>query len=151
STTISSADQARFVQRVAKAFEAATSHNGPLVVRLSPPELGSMRLEISVRDGAMTANVQTDNSSARNILLDNLPALRDRLEQQDIRIDRFNVEVQDRSTGGQPQMPDQNSGTNDSGRRYRSTNQLQTNDTVEAVTPSGSISLSGGGQLNVVI
>lgn len=150
-TSISSADQVRFVQRVAKAFEAAGNHDGPVVVRLSPPELGSLKLEISLRNGALTANVQTDNSATRNILLDNLPALRDRLEQQDIRIERFNVEVQDRSAGGQPQMPDQNPGSNDSARRYRAANTINVGANVEPAIQSGGLSLSGGGQLNVVI
>lgn len=150
-TTISAGDQARFVQRVAKAFEAARTHDGPLVLRLSPPELGSLRLEISLRDGALTAHVQTDNSSTRNILLDNLPALRDRLEQQDIHIERFNVEVQDRSPGGQPQLPDQNPGANDTGRRYRAPNSIESVASAEPAIQGAAPGLSDGGQLNVVI
>jgi flagellar hook-length control protein FliK len=110
-----------------------------------------MQLQISVKDGALTAQVQTDNSTTRNLLLDNLPALRERLEQQDIRIERFEVNVQDRSSGGQPQMPDQNPDTNDTGRRFRSTNSSTTSEISEPTVQSGGLSLSGGGQLNVVI
>jgi flagellar hook-length control protein FliK len=59
-----------------------------------------------MRDGTMTARLQVESDSARTMLLDNLPALRDRLAQQDIKVDRFDVHVGDRSTGGTPQGPD---------------------------------------------
>jgi len=67
-------DQARFVQRVARAFRAIGQRSGSLRLRLSPPQLGSLRLEITVRDGAMTARVEAETPTARNLLLDNLPA-----------------------------------------------------------------------------
>ena len=72
-------DRVRFVQRVARAFETLGNRGGTLRLRLHPPELGSLQLEISVRNGAMTARLETETSTARNLLLDNLPALRDRL------------------------------------------------------------------------
>ena len=58
-------------------------------LKLSPPELGSMRLEITVRNGALTARAETETSAARNVLLDNLPALRERLAQHDIKVQQF--------------------------------------------------------------
>jgi len=94
-------DRVRFVQRVAGAFRALGG-DGSVRLRLSPPELGSLRLEISVRNGQMTARLETENSTVRNLLLDNLPALRDRLAQQEIKIEQFNVELTDRSPGGLP-------------------------------------------------
>ena len=48
----------------------------------------------------MTARVEAETPAARNILLDNLPALRDRLAQQDIKVQRFNVDLMDRSGSG---------------------------------------------------
>ena len=101
-------DQARFVQRVTRAFQAMGGREGTVRLRLSPPELGSLRLEIAVRNGVMTARVEAETSTARNLLLDNLPALRDRLAQQDIKVEQFNVDLSDRSPGGLPeQMADQ--------------------------------------------
>src|SRR5204862_830526 len=41
-------DPARFVGRVAKAFQTAHDRGGTLQLRLSPPELGSLRLELTV-------------------------------------------------------------------------------------------------------
>ncbi|MEN0109775.1 MAG: flagellar hook-length control protein FliK [Planctomycetota bacterium] len=89
-------DPARFVSRVSRAFEFASERGGgPVEMRLSPPELGSMQVKIEVREGVLTAQIETETQSARNALLDNLPALRERLEQQQIRIEQFNVDVRD--------------------------------------------------------
>lgn len=91
-----SADQARFLQRVERAFHTMLRRGDDTIrLRLSPPELGSLRMEITVKNGEMTAKIQTDSEKARTMLLDNLPALRDRLSEQDIKIHRFDVERTD--------------------------------------------------------
>ena len=104
-------DPARFVSRVARAVQTAQERGGPLQLRLSPPELGAMRIELSVNQGTLTATIETDNSNARQVLLDNLPALRDRLADQNIKIERFDVDVRRDSSGNQqnyaPQDRDQ--------------------------------------------
>jgi flagellar hook-length control protein FliK len=97
-------DPARFVGRVAKAFQTAQERGGTLQLRLSPPELGALRLELSVKDGVMTASLETENASARRVLLDHLPALRERLAEQNIRVERFDVDVR-RESGGQQATP----------------------------------------------
>jgi flagellar hook-length control protein FliK len=93
-------DRVRFVQRVARAFQTMGDRSGSVRLRLSPPELGSLRLEIAVRNGAMSARVEAETPAARNLLLDNLPALRERLAQQDIKVERFNVDLMDQSPDG---------------------------------------------------
>jgi flagellar hook-length control protein FliK len=94
-------DPARFIGRVAKAFQSAAERGGTLHLRLSPPELGSLRLELTVKEGTMTAVLETETAGARRLLLDHLPALRDRLAEQNIRIERFDVDVR-RDGGSQP-------------------------------------------------
>lgn len=95
-------DPARFVSRVAGAFEAAQRRGGgPIEIRLSPPELGTMQLKLEVREGVLTASIETENHAARNALLDNLPALRERLAEQEIRVEKFDVDV--RQDSGQSQ------------------------------------------------
>jgi flagellar hook-length control protein FliK len=93
---LSQADRVRFVQRVAEAFRGVGDEGGTVRLRLSPPELGSLRIDITVRKGEMTARVETETPAARNLLLDNLPALRDRLAQHDIKVQRFDVDFTDR-------------------------------------------------------
>lgn len=99
-------DRVRFVQRIARAFESLGARGGTIRMRLHPPELGSLQLDITVRNGVMTARLETDSAAARNLLLDNLPALRDRLAQQDIKVERFDVDLADGSSGGSPERPD---------------------------------------------
>ncbi|HEY3392267.1 MAG TPA: flagellar hook-length control protein FliK [Lacipirellulaceae bacterium] len=94
-------DAARFVGRVAKAVQTAQDRGGTVQLRLSPPELGSLRLELSMQNGVMTAAVETETPAARQVLLDHFPALRERLAEQNIRIERFDVEVRQENSGGQ--------------------------------------------------
>ncbi len=99
-TNSNAVDHVRFVQRVARAFHAARNGPGEIRLRLHPPELGHLRLEVRVEDGALQARMETETATAKSVLLDNLPALRERLAQQDIRLDRVNVDVMPQSDGG---------------------------------------------------
>jgi len=96
-------ERARFVRRVADAFRAMGDRQGPMRLKLHPPELGSLRLEIQVRSGVLTARAEAETSAARNLILEHLPALRERLAGQDIKIQHFDVDLSDRSSGGMPQ------------------------------------------------
>jgi flagellar hook-length control protein FliK len=96
-------DSARFIGRVTKAFETAQHRGGTLQLRLSPPELGSVKLELTVNQGVMTASLETENAAARQTLLNHLPALRERLAEQNIRIERFDIDVRQEG-GGQSSM-----------------------------------------------
>ena len=51
----------------------------------------------------MTAHVQAETDTARNMLLDHLPQLRERLADHNIKIDHFDVELMNQSKGGTPQ------------------------------------------------
>ncbi|MFV1965146.1 MAG: flagellar hook-length control protein FliK, partial [Pirellulaceae bacterium] len=97
---LNSAEQTRFVDRVARAFRAAEGRNGIVRLRLSPPELGSLRLEIKVQGGVLAARLEADTPTARSLLIDNLPALRERLAEQGIRVEQFDVELLDRHSNG---------------------------------------------------
>lgn len=96
-------DRVRFVQRVANAFQTMGDDGGTLRLRLSPPDLGSLKLEVSVRDGVMSARIEADTPQARDLLVDNLPALRERLSDQNIKMDKFDVDLSGQSSGGLPQ------------------------------------------------
>ena len=99
SDPVSTLDRARFVRRVSRAFQSAHAREGVIQLRLSPPELGSLRIAISSHQGIVSAKVETETAAARNVLLDNLPALRERLAEQQIRLEKFDVDV--RRDGGQ--------------------------------------------------
>ena len=103
SEEIDTVDRVRFVQRVARAFEGVGRDGGTLRIRLHPSELGALRLEVTIRDGVLTARMETDTQAAKNILLDNLPALRDRLALQDIKVQQFDVDYAGGNNDGSPQ------------------------------------------------
>jgi len=147
------ADRARFVQRVARAFQAVGKSSGSIRLRLSPPELGSLRLEITVRNGLLTARVEAETPTARNLLLDNLPALRERLAQQDIKVKQFDVALMDRSPGGSPeQMADQTHSHRYGGSDTAPQRASDADRDAKPVSASGSVNRPGEGtQLNVVI
>ncbi len=98
-------DSARLLHRVARAFAAAQDGSGEVRLRLSPPELGALRLDVRVQDGAMVARLETETSAARTALIDNLPALRERLSEQGVRIERFEVNLMQRDASGTPDRP----------------------------------------------
>jgi len=95
-------DSARLLGRVARAFVAAQERDSEVRLRLSPPELGSLLLEVRVQDGTLIAQLQTETEAARTAIVDNLPALRDRLNEQGVRIERFDVDLMQRQSGGMP-------------------------------------------------
>jgi flagellar hook-length control protein FliK len=143
-------EQSRFVQRVARAFQALGDRGGPLRLRLSPPELGSLKLEIRVDRGELSAHIEAETPAARAMLLDNLPALRERLEQQDIKVARFDVDLSGQSGGGLPQTPDRNQGANDWLSRGASPARPAVVEATSAPAASLSTPTTAGG-LNVVV
>jgi flagellar hook-length control protein FliK len=96
--------RAQFVQRVERAFAAMGNREGNVRLKLSPPELGVLKLEIGVHKGVMKARIEAETPAAKSLLLDNLPELRERLTQQNIHIQQFDVDLMDRSAGGMQQQ-----------------------------------------------
>ncbi len=86
-------DAARFLQRVVGAFESARDRGGEIRLRLSPPELGVLRVEVTMHELGLVARVSAETPDARAILLENLPALRERLAEQGLRLERFDVDL----------------------------------------------------------
>jgi len=95
-------DSARLLNRVARAFTAAQQQGGEIQLRLSPPELGALRLVVQIEDRALVAHLEAETPAARTALIDNLPVLRERLAEQGVRIHRFDVDLMQRHAGDQP-------------------------------------------------
>jgi flagellar hook-length control protein FliK len=90
-------------------------------MRLSPPELGALRVEITIRDGGMTAKLEAETPQARTMLLENLPALRERLAEQDIKIERFEVDLVNQSVGGSPEQSSRGGGNGEDAAGHAAT------------------------------
>ncbi|MHB1035591.1 MAG: flagellar hook-length control protein FliK [Pirellulales bacterium] len=149
----SEVERVRFIQRVARAFQTAGDRDGSVRLRLSPPELGSLRLEVTVRGGVMTARLEAEHPAARTMLLENLPALRDRLAEQNIKIARFDVDLMGQSPGGLPEKRSEDTGS----ERFARSHSLPGRATREEDVPIAPAvrraerAGEGGAQLNIIV
>jgi flagellar hook-length control protein FliK len=142
----------RFVQRVERAFAAMSDGGGTVRLRLNPPELGSVHMEISVNKGVMKARLEAETKEAKNLLLENLPALRDRLAQQNIKIQKFDVDLRDPSSGGMSQQTANQAQTGSGEGGYRAPRQQTLENGGAATTTTEAQRLSNhNGQLNVIV
>jgi len=146
---LSEADQTRFVERVARAVRFAEGREGVLRLRLSPPELGSLRLEVRVHHGVLAARFEAETSVARSLLVDNLQVLRDRLAEQGVRVEQFDVDLRDgrqrESLDAGPQW-----GQRDSSDRQPTDRRLTDEANVEPTAP-GTTALNTLRQLDVKV
>lgn len=93
----SAADRVRLIQRVSRAFQRIGDHSGNIRIRLSPPTLGAVRVEIQLQDTVMNARLVTETEAARSAIQEHLTELQARLKEQGIQIERIEVEKESSS------------------------------------------------------
>jgi flagellar hook-length control protein FliK len=145
-------DTARFVQRVARGFLTSRVEAGREIrLRLHPPELGHLRLQIRVQDGVLTAHMETENHLARTLLLDQLAGLRNRLAEHDIKIDRFEVDLMQQPPN---ESPDHTAADDRPDRRQALPPRTADRHARDSEPPTEVVRrrwTTGDGQLNIVI
>ena len=152
SSGVNQSDRVRFVQRVTRAFQSIGDGGGSVRLRLHPPELGSLSVEITVRNGLLAARLEAETSAARTMLLDNLPALRERLAEHDIKVDSFDVDLMDRSPNDSPQRPDDQAPSDDGfGDGDRSSDSGRENEMDDPRQARAVAQRGEGSQLDVVV
>jgi flagellar hook-length control protein FliK len=74
-----------------------------------------------VQNGVMAVKLEAETPAARNALLDNLPALRERLAEQNIRVEKFDVDIRrdSQGSGGNNGAQDRPTDHNESGSHDR--------------------------------
>jgi flagellar hook-length control protein FliK len=92
-TEITQQERVRLVQRVARSFSRLGPEGGQVSLKLHPPQLGVLNVSIKIEGQTMTARLQTESSAARDVIVDNLPVLKDRLSEHGIEVEKFQVEV----------------------------------------------------------
>jgi flagellar hook-length control protein FliK len=80
-----------YVVRVARANLGR--ENWQVQIRLSPPQLGTLRLDVSVRQGVLNMQVLAETTEAKHLIDSRLGQLRDALQQNGIIVDRVEVDV----------------------------------------------------------
>ncbi len=81
------------VDQVSNAMQFANETGRALRVRLHPPELGVLQIEISSKDGVLTARLETQTASAHQAIVENLGTLREALAHTGSRVERIEVQV----------------------------------------------------------
>ncbi len=92
---LTQAERARLVQRVSRSFARLGPTGGQINIRLHPPQLGSLNVQVRMEGRSMTAKLLTESNAARDAILESLPILRGRLAEQGFEIASFQVEVAD--------------------------------------------------------
>ena len=87
-----------FDQVVARMSGSLNGESGRMVLRLHPAELGSLRLELSVEGERVRAHLHAQNQQVQEVLERNLPQLRSALAEQGLKIDQFQVNVDQRNS-----------------------------------------------------
>lgn len=90
----SAGDRAEFVDRIVKAAKLTQSRGAARIkIVLNPPNLGELRVDLSVRQHVLHGTLQAESVAAKDLILSNLQSLREGLEGQGIRVGEFSVQV----------------------------------------------------------
>ena len=100
-TTLPAADSAEFLERLSDSVRVADKNHQQLKVRLTPPQLGSMQIEVTRQDGVVTARMEVQSVAAQQLLLDQMSGLKETLQQQGHHVERIEVTIQEPSRSEQ--------------------------------------------------
>ena len=82
-----------FDQVVTQLSGSVNGESGRMVLRLQPAELGSLKLELTIEGDRVRANLHAQTQQVREVLERNLPQLRSALAEQGLKIDQFQVSI----------------------------------------------------------
>lgn len=98
-------DPAAVIRQLTGAVQQSLqADGGELVVRLDPPELGTVRLVVHRQDGAVTTTMQVAQIEARDLLNRHLGDLREALSGAGVQVGDCHVQLGTPDAGGQAQQ-----------------------------------------------
>jgi len=110
--------ESKLVQRVLRGMEQLSQGGGQVRLRLHPPELGTLQMTLRIKSNQVSAQLDVENSIARDALLKNMQSLHDRLRDQGLQIERFEVHVRP-DVGSDASFSQNNRDRGDSDSRWR--------------------------------
>jgi flagellar hook-length control protein FliK len=113
----------QLVDRAISNARTTFDEGGVLRVRLDPPGLGKMQIEISAQDGPIVARVSVESAGARQTLLDNISALHGAIAQAGAPDARIDIEL---STAPRDLSDSRSNRHSDDGRSAQSDSQDET-------------------------
>jgi len=89
------------VARVMRGMHGVLNQNGGAVtLRLSPPEMGIVRIEMQIENGTVKVQLHTEHESIRKLLTQQLGQLRGSLEVQGLNVDKLSVQTMGQDHSG---------------------------------------------------
>lgn len=88
------AHEQQTVSIMSRGLQAALSQrSGSLMLRLNPPSLGSLRIQVSVEQGVVSAAIEASTQAGQDILARNMDALRTALESRGMEVHRLEARL----------------------------------------------------------
>lgn len=87
-----------FMERVAQAVQTSSANRNQVTLRLTPPELGALQIDVIVEKGTLTARMEVQNPAAQRVLTESLPQLKEALSQNSATLERIEVFLADNAT-----------------------------------------------------
>lgn len=86
--------------RIARGLQNAVQQKGGAVtLRLTPPEMGMVRIQLQMQSGTVNAQFHAETESTRTLLSQQMSQLRSSLEQQGLTVDRLGVQTMNQTSG----------------------------------------------------
>jgi len=106
-TDPSRVDDARVTGRVVRGLATMINQRGGVMtMRLSPPELGDLRVQMTITQGSVTAQFTAATEHAQNLLSRNMASLRASLESHGLNVERLGVQVAPAESNGSTRAGD---------------------------------------------
>jgi len=100
-------DEDRVASRIVRGLTTMINQRGgSMNMRLDPPELGQLRVQMTIARGVVNASFVASTSQAHAILEKNLATLRIALEGQGLTVDRLSVQLGQGGSGAQHMLHD---------------------------------------------
>jgi len=93
--------------------KAINNGQNDIVIRINPPDLGSVHIRLSLDNGVLKADVKVDSAAVKDTFLTAMPQIKNALENSGIKASEFNVDVRDDQEQGR------NSGNNQAKQQQR--------------------------------
>ncbi|MEX2672952.1 MAG: flagellar hook-length control protein FliK [Phycisphaeraceae bacterium] len=121
--------QATNASRLARAMQGAVNQGGgTMTLRMTPPEMGTVRIQLQVQGGTVNAALHAESEGARTLLSQQLSQLRQSLESQGLHVERLSVQSMNGNTSASGSQQGQSDATPNDGRsrdEYRGSGQPQ--------------------------
>lgn len=85
--------------RIGNSLLQAASGGKVLRMRLNPPELGVLQIEVASTQGVVTARLEMESAKAHRAILENLPQLHEMLSRTHTQIDRIELNIMESREG----------------------------------------------------